>query len=136
MDRKKRWVLLLAILILMVGCKVAADRVALNKTRSYIESIHNKDVATQLRLLEAFSPKRASLESFLSYVISAQERSLTVAHEDRQVIIVQARFQLRLKEDYPSDGGFHPGVNEVTRYFAYYKNRDMELREILSTLIK
>ncbi len=136
MNKKVRWVTLLLVITLFASCRVPAEKIALDKTRSYILSMDNQDVHTQMKLLEAFSPKREAIESFLSYVIEAKERSLQVAYEDKQVIIVRAHFLLRLSEEYPSDGGFQPGANEVTRYFAYYKNRDMQLREILEKLIK
>ncbi|NLL22595.1 MAG: hypothetical protein GX260_02280 [Tissierellia bacterium] len=136
MNRKKRCLTLLLGLTLLIACRVPYEKIAIDRTRSYILSMNNRDIGTQMKLLEAFSPKREAIESFLSYVIEATERSLQVVHEDRQVIIVRAHFFLRLKDDYPRDGGFSPGNNEVTRYFAYYKNRDMQLREILEKLIK
>ncbi|HHX04292.1 MAG TPA: hypothetical protein GX733_08405 [Tissierellia bacterium] len=136
MNTKYQWVALALLLALLAGCRVPAEKIAIDKTRSYIVSMDNKDIRTQMKLLEAFSPKQEAIESFLSHVMEAKERSLQVAYEDKQVIIIRARFLLRLDENYPGDGGFQPGVNEVTRYFAYYKNRDMQLREVLEKLIK
>ncbi|MDI9472808.1 MAG: hypothetical protein QM221_07830, partial [Bacillota bacterium] len=106
MNRKKRCLTLLLGLTLLIACRVPYEKIAIDRTRSYILSMNNRDIGTQMKLLEAFSPKREAIESFLSYVIEATERSLQVVHEDRQVIIVSAHFFLRLKYYYPIDGGF------------------------------
>ncbi|WP_459129077.1 hypothetical protein [Guggenheimella bovis] len=131
-----RKLLLLLMILFLVGCQSNETKIAFDRTEAYIESMNERDIDTQLKLLEAFDLDKATYSnSFLRYVKEAKLLSMKVAYEDKYFLIIEVNFTLTLSDDFP-EGKLRVGENALTRYITFYKHEDMQIREILDRLIK
>ncbi len=138
---KKYFLLFIFITIILVSASCSEPdyhSIALNQTIKYIETLNDRDIEAQMKLLDAFKLDRdAYNNNFLQFVESAGIKSddIKVVYEDKFIIIVEAKFDLVLSSDFLPNAKFKKGLNECTRYFTYKKQEDMKLVEILHKLI-
>lgn len=133
----KKRIPLFIILCILVGCTVNPVQLAEARVKAYIESLGERDIATQLDVLSQFDLDADYYKQhFLDYIESSEVLGIEPAYEDDYIIIMRGEFKLRFKPDYAGSDRLVAGDNRVIRYFTFYKMEDMALKEILDKLIK
>lgn len=133
----KKYLSFILLCLLLVSCAPDESTVANLAVDKYITTLDKQDLEGQMEVLEAFEMDSAQYEaSFLRYVEGATLLSKEVRHEDDYFLIVEANFELVLSDDFPASDRLRPGKNTLTRFFTFYKNEKMALKEILPQLLK
>ncbi len=117
-------------MVLTVSCSKEIDyeKLAIDRTNMYVESINTKDFEAHKKLFDNpninFEDYR---KEFFDSVKKVDVLDMNVVHSDILLVIVELKFQV-----FYNDGR----SSEFTRYFGYYKEENMKLKEILHKLIK
>lgn len=130
-------ILLALILVFLSSCSQEnPQETCLGVVEDYYESLINRDLDTQLKILEPFSLEReAYWESFLSHVQGGKMHELTLEHEDELLIMVKLDFTLIMDERFSENVSLKRGENRIQRYFSFFKREDYRLKEILNKAI-
>ncbi len=126
----KKIFLFLFLVLLAVSCskKIDYEKLALDKTDTYVESINNKDFDLHKKLFDNPDIKWDNYRrDFFDKIEKVEVLDMNVVHNDILLVIVELKFKVIYNDKKTSD---------FTRYFGYYKEEDMKLKEILNKLIK
>lgn len=133
----KKLIPVLIILCIMLSCAKDYEQVANAQVERYITSLGTRNLAVQLDVLQEFELNGQYYQkNFLDFIESSELISIDKSYEDDFIIIMRGEFFLRFRDDYPGSNRLSAGDNQVVRYFTFYKQEDMALKEILDKLIK